>query len=104
MEYSPDGTFIAWSHHDDPEPGRKVEIWLMRSDGSAPRRLTWFNQPGHPHRKLYQPWGYTTACGELDGGPDGDTIVFSISNGTKLKWPFMAPNIYLLKLKTRRDG
>lgn len=35
MEYSPDGKYIAWSHHDDQEPGRQVEIWLMAATGAA---------------------------------------------------------------------
>jgi len=96
MEYSPDGTKIAWSHHDDEEPGRKVEIYLMDADGSNPTRLTYFNQLGHPHRKEFQKFGFTNACGELDWGPYGRSIVFSMSNGGKLLWPYLKPNIYML--------
>ncbi|MBP7828657.1 MAG: PD40 domain-containing protein [Kiritimatiellae bacterium] len=103
MEYSPDGRHIAWSHHDDPEPGKEVEIWLMQSDGRAARQLTYFNKPGHPHRQMYQSRGHTTACGELDWGPGGDAIVFSVSNGARLQWPFMAFNIYRLNLKAARN-
>jgi Tol biopolymer transport system component len=98
MECSPDSKYIAWSHHDDREPGKKVEIWLMRSDGSGPTRLTHFNKIGHPHRKRYQPIRFTNACLELDWSPDGKAIVFSISNGGILQWPYMTPNIYLLKM------
>lgn len=98
MEYSPDGKYIAWSHHDEQEAGRKVEIWLMRSDGSGAIRLTHFNMTGHPHRKRYQPFQFTNACLELDWGPDGRRIIFSISNGARLEWPFLTPSIYLLTM------
>ncbi len=100
MEYSPDGKYIAWSHHDEKEAGRKVEIWLMRSDGSDPVRLTYFNAIGHAHRKQYQPIRFTNACLELDWSPDGQAIVFSISNGGTLQWPYLTPNMYLLKLRS----
>jgi len=104
MEYSPDGQYIAWSHHDHSEPGKEVEIYLMRSDGSEQRRLTYFNQAGHPHRRQYQRFGSTNACGELDWGTDNNTIVFSISNGINgLKWPFVEPNIYILTLTEKRQ-
>jgi Tol biopolymer transport system component len=102
MEYSPDGKSIAWSYHDNPEPGKKVEIWLMRSDGSGAIQLTFFNKPGHPHRKRYQPVQFTNACLEMDWGPDGRTIVFSISNGAKLEWPYLTPNIYLLTMSAKK--
>ncbi|HOW96207.1 MAG TPA: hypothetical protein P5567_08220 [Kiritimatiellia bacterium] len=98
MEYSPDGQSIAWSYHDNPEPGKKVELWLMRSDGSDATPLTHFNTPGHPHRKRFQPLRFTNACLELDWGPDGQAIVFSMSNGATLEWPYMTPNIYLLTM------
>ena len=104
MEYSPDGEYIAWSYHDDPEPGKKAEIWLMRSDGSGAVQLTFFNKIGHSHRKIYQPSRFTNACLELDWGPDGQAIVFSISNGARLKWPYLTPNIYLLKRPALRPA
>jgi len=97
MEYSPDGKYIAWSHQDDPEPGKKVEIWLMRSDGSGATKMTYFNETGHAQQKRYQPIGFTNACLELDWSPDSKAIVFSISNGGIFQWPYMTPNIYLLK-------
>ncbi len=103
MEYSPDGKYIAWSYHDNPEPGKKVEIWLMRSDGSGAVQLTFFNKVGHSHRKRYQSNRFTNACLELDWGPDGQAIVFSISNGARLQWPYLIPNMYLLKRRTNPD-
>ena len=75
MEYSPRGDKIAWSHHDDEEPGRKVEIYLMDADGNNLTRLTYFNKLGHPHREEYQQFGFTNACGELDWGPNGEKII-----------------------------
>jgi Tol biopolymer transport system component len=102
MEYSPDGTKIAWSHHDDREPGKKVEIYLMDADGTHPARLTYFNKWGHPHRRQFQRFGYTNACGELDWGPDGKQICFSMSNGATLTWPYATPNIYILTLADQK--
>lgn len=68
----------------------------MNADGSNPTRLTYFNEWGHPHRKKYQKFGFTNACGELDWEPDGKRIVFAMSNGAKLGWPYLKPNIYML--------
>lgn len=104
MEYSPDGRHIAWSSHQDPQPGKKVEIWLMRSDGSDSARLTYFNQIGHSHRKRFQPIQFTNACLELDWGPDGKAIVFSMSNGARLRWPYLTPSIYLLKMNGNSES
>jgi len=100
MEYSPDGTKIAWSHHNDEEPGRKVEIYVMDADGTNARRQTFFNKWGHSHRKQFQQIGSTNGCGELDWGPDGRCIIFSMSSGGMLKWPHVKPSIYLLTLGT----
>jgi Tol biopolymer transport system component len=52
--FSPDGRTIIWmSSKDQPYKLRaddlKTDYWLMNADGSNKRRLTYFNQPGHPH-------------------------------------------------------
>jgi len=41
----------------------KTEIWLMNMDGSSPRRITYFNDPGHPH------YLGRTAIGDNDWNP-----------------------------------
>jgi tricorn protease len=104
MEYSPDGKQIAWSHHDEREPGRKVEVYVMNADGSGVKRLTHFNQPGHPHRRRFQPFGFTNACGELDWGPQGRRIVFGMSNGGRLRWPYVRPSLYMLRMQEVRGN
>jgi Tol biopolymer transport system component len=52
--FSPDGRTIVWmSSKDQPYKLRagdlKTDYWLMNPDGSNKRRLTYFNQKGHPH-------------------------------------------------------
>ena len=44
----------------------KTDYWLMNPDGSNKRRLTYFNQPGHPH---YMKEGVAAADGAWS--PDG---------------------------------
>ena len=59
-----------------------TELWMMDSDGGDQRRMTYFNQPGHPHHA----W-----LGELTGGtvravvsdsswsPDGTHLLFTLA-------------------------
>ena len=52
--FSPDGRTIIWmTSKAQPYTLRaddlKTDYWLMNADGSNKRRLTYFNQPGHPH-------------------------------------------------------
>lgn len=51
---SPDGKYIVWMSsigNGDTYDYYKVgtDYWLMNVDGSNKRRLTYLNQPGHPH-------------------------------------------------------
>ncbi len=45
--YAPDGKHIVWMTTTDNRRGG-TDYWIMDSDGSNKRRLTWFNQKGHP--------------------------------------------------------
>lgn len=104
MEYSPDGARIAWSHHDSAEPGKDVEIYQMKADGSKQARLTFFNQRHHPHRRQFQPLGSTNACGELDWSPDGRQIVFGMSTGLQARWPHVFRfSLYSLTIGKEQD-
>ncbi len=59
--YSPDGSTIAWlssngypmdvSNRNYME-WERTEVWLMGSDGQAPRQFTHFNEPGYPEYEL----------------------------------------------------
>ncbi len=50
----PSGEWISWASSNqcgcDPllEDGRRLDLWMMRPDGTGKRRLTWYNVPGHP--------------------------------------------------------
>lgn len=72
--FSPDGRTIVWmSSRDQPyrlRAGRlRTDYWLMNADGSNKRRLTYFNQPGHPH---YVPEG--VAAADSAWSPDGSRL------------------------------
>jgi Tol biopolymer transport system component len=57
--YSPDGRHIVWMAN---EGNRNVgtDWWIMRADGSNPRRLTHFNQPGYPESVNGPVWACLT--------------------------------------------
>jgi Tol biopolymer transport system component len=65
--YSPDGRSIVWMARNGH--GRGTDYWLMDSDGSNKRRLTWFNEPGHPHFT-----GQETVVADLAWGPGDDRL------------------------------
>ena len=65
--FSPDGRYIAWMSNVGAPGG--ADYWLMNSDGSNKRRLTHFNQKGHPD---YQ--GGRTMVADLSWRPDGRAI------------------------------
>jgi Tol biopolymer transport system component len=87
-QLSPDGSTIAWiSTVGNRNNG--TDYWLMNRDGSNKRRLTWFNQPGHPHyagRKVvvadlaWRPDGTAFAAYYREGGPALETA----SSDTKI--------------------
>ena len=63
--FSPDGRHIVWmTNRDNPNGG--TDWWMMRPDGSDPRRLTHFNQPGFPESCPYPVYACLT-----DWAPDG---------------------------------
>ena len=63
--FSPDGRSIAWMSTHGIK-GRGTDYWIMDSDGSNKRRLTWLNQRGHPHYS-----GERAVVADLAWRPDG---------------------------------
>jgi Tol biopolymer transport system component len=63
--YSPDGRSIAWMSTHGIQ-GRGTDYWIMDSDGANKRRLTYFNQRGHPHHS-----GEHAVVADLSWRPDG---------------------------------
>jgi len=75
--FSPDGEKIlfmsSWPYRSEPFAstvlGLKTEFMMMDKDGSNPRQVTYFNQPGHNE---YSSKGTVSAVGQWS--PDGSAI------------------------------
>jgi Tol biopolymer transport system component len=73
--FSPDGRTIIWmtskaQPHKLRADDLKTDYWLMNADGSNKRRLTYFNEPGHPH---FMKEGVAAADGAWS--PDGSRFL-----------------------------
>jgi len=83
--YSPDGRFIVWmsSMGCRCDPSRladlRTDYWIMAADGTHKRRLTFFNEPGHPHAQ-----GESTVAGDFAWGPNGRQIAAYIIGKRRL--------------------
>jgi len=92
--YSPDGATIAWMSGAELNvefPSVRwpdwtwyvtTELWLMDTDGSNARRVTFFNEPGHPHHAwLQEVTGGTDRAVVSDSAwsPDGRQILFTLA-------------------------
>jgi len=65
--FSPDGKRIVWISTTGNKGG--TDYWLMNADGSGKRRLTFFNQKGHPHYA-----GRRVVVADFAWSPDGKSI------------------------------
>lgn len=69
--FSPDGKWIVWMTNmgksgSDPSVERAgTDYWAMRPDGSDKRRITYFNEKGHPHSS-----GRPVIAADLSWRPD----------------------------------
>ena len=78
--YSPDGKKICWvssqGYKYTPERWSrtlKTELWIMNSDGSKKRKITHFNEPGHPEYI-----GERVIISDNCWSPDGKKIVITL--------------------------
>lgn len=91
---SPDGSTIAWMSgaelniefpvvkYPDWKDYITTELWMMDADGSNPRRVTYFNQPGHPHHEwLAELTGGTARAVVSDSSwnPDESQLLFTLA-------------------------
>lgn len=68
-DLSPDGTKIVWVSSSGIQlvsGNEKTDYWVMDSDGSNKRRLTWFNTPGFPESQT-APVAAATSAWSPDG-------------------------------------
>jgi Tol biopolymer transport system component len=86
--FSPDGQWIIWSSSEGIPQNKNIksiedlkklqlDYWIMKPDGSGKQRLTWFNEPSHPHHLA----GKTIAA-DFDWEPDGATLVSYLKRRT----------------------
>ena len=88
--YSPDGKRIAWmsSRGFNLQYGSvqghawkkdlKADLWIMNADGSDKRRVTYFNEPGHPDYL-----GSRAVVADSAWSPDGKKIVATVAYENK---------------------
>lgn len=90
--FSPDGRHIAWMSSTGIR-GRGTDYWLMNSDGSNKRRLTFFNQPGHPHHVEKK-----AVVADLAWRPDGTAIAGYYHEGKTIAFKKTPTKIILIEL------
>ncbi len=97
--FSPDGVWIAWvsSENAGAQAGRlRTEIWLMRSDGTEKRQLTFVNAP---ESAMFTPTPFGLVLADLSWAPDGRRLmVETIQNQGKQSTYSMPAGLALLTL------
>lgn len=82
--FSPDGKHIVWMSsmgcNCDPSRPRdlKTDFWMMQADGTNKVRITYFNEPNHPHAQLTQ--GKKVAA-DTSWSPAGTALVAYVITG-----------------------
>jgi Tol biopolymer transport system component len=73
--FSPEGGKIIWMSSRDlifqSDPFfLQSDLWMMNRDGTNKERITWFNEPGHPHYLGEE----FVVVGDFEWLPDGKTL------------------------------
>jgi tricorn protease-like protein len=90
--FSPDGRQIVWMTDAQNRRGG-TDYWLMNADGSGKRRLTYFNQPGHPHYA-----GVKVIVADFSWRPDGTGFAAYYGEGGPLEQKNRKTRIILVDL------
>jgi len=93
--YSPDGRFIAWMSNVGNRSGG-TDYWIMNSDGSNKRRLTYFNEKGHPEYA-----GKKTVVADLAWRPDGAAFAAYVGGKVLTESSSDPSRIVLVELRLR---
>ena len=93
--YSPDGRYIAWITTVDNR-NQGTDYWIMNSDGSNKRRLTYFNQKGHPEYA-----GKKVIVADLSWRPDGTAFEGYYRAGGLIQEEKVPTKIILVELRLR---
>ena len=93
--YSPDGRSIAWIANVG-NPGGGTDYWIMNSDGSNKRRLTYFNLKGHPESV-----GKKVVVADISWRPDGTAFAGYYREGGAIESKRHPTKIVLVELRLR---
>jgi Tol biopolymer transport system component len=91
--FSPNGRRIIWMRKNRGILGRGTDYWIMKSDGTAKRRLTYFNQRGHPHYN-----GETVVVADFAWSRSGASIAAFHRTGAGIERAFSPKKMILIRL------
>lgn len=91
--FSPDGRSIVWMSNVG-NPSKGTDYWIMNSDGSNKRRLTHFNEKGHPEYV-----GKKVVVADLSWRPDGTAFAGYYREGGGLESRNTPTKIILVELR-----
>jgi Tol biopolymer transport system component len=92
--YSPDGRYIVWMSNVGAPGG--ADYWIMNADGSNKRRLTFFNEKGHPEYI-----GPRTLVADLAWRPDGTAFAGYVGGKVLTESKTEPTKIVLVELNLR---
>ena len=93
--FSPDGRSIVWMSNV-ASPGGGTDYWIMNSDGSNKRRLTYFNEKGHAEYR-----GGRFMVADLSWRPDGNAFAGSCGGKVVMESKTSPTEIILVELRLK---